>query len=739
MKKSKLIKLLVSALSLCLLIGAMVGITAMAEDEGSETTPYVLSKNVSYGDKLYLFYAVPTASFPEGATNPQLAVYDADDNFSYFVDYAETKTIFDEECYVFNSSGVAAKEINTVEKVIPCYTDAEGNVVYGEAATYSVEDYLLQKLYKEGYAVDGYVNDEDGLADERRTLYYSMLKYGATAQALLAPDAAVKIGSVGYVSAPASNVTMDKNDEGYKRVYLSYDQSKIPSGKVFISWTVYTFDAFGNQIGVKENIANGTGIAIEKSTFMFAVPVYEDARSFANSSITVGTTTTSGNIHHVDSFSKNGISGSATVYAPTDVDNYASVVSDANGLTLTQTVTGKGNSNIKFNMSAADAASTNFAVFEADVTFALTVRGCHFYFDHGSESDKTGMYFTYMNSLSGGVIGVVDYDNNAAVASSKTGYSINNNEKVKLRIEYFEADTKADILIRVYLDGVLVSSSTSLRGTNYATDKPVDAGNVNRFGIGFNNGALGSITFDNVCLAHANIEKPATPVGNDTTSILKENGTVSYASGLKNNAYITTTSGEKSSNTLYYDKNGAAVLHSVKTEATSSGTSGSVSINALTRESEANANKVICEYDLFANSYEQIAHYVGGMYTNVVTMGDASRVYVDADNESGSGSTGEWLHVKIEYTAVQSDEDKVVDEIMKKAVYGTTTITITNMDGEVVSTGSSTYAGQANKIMPLVSEVTSCHFSFQYRTVCDIYTNNFELYKVYDASLDAAE
>ena len=214
---------------------------------------------------------------------------------------------------------------------------------------------------------------------------------------------------------------------------------------------------------------------------------------------------------------------------------------------------------------------------------------------------------------------------------------------------------------------------------------------------------------------------------------------MSYASGLKNNAYITTTSGEKSSNTLYYDKNGAAVLHSVKTEVISTGVSGSVSINALTRESEANANKVICEYDLFANSYEQIAHYVGGMYTDVTTMGDASRVYVNTDNGSGSGSTGEWLHVKIEYTAVQSDEDKVVNDTTKKAVYGTTTITITNMDGEVVSTGSETYAGQDNKIMPLVSEVTSCHFSFQYRTVCDIYTNNFELYKVYDASLDAAE
>jgi hypothetical protein len=116
-------------------------------------------------------------------------------------------------------------------------------------------------------------------------------------------------------------------------------------------------------------------------------------------------------------------------------------------------------------------------------------------------------------------------------------------------------------------------------------------------------------------------------------------------------------------------------------------------------------------------------------------------MYVNKGENPGSASTRQWLHVIVEYSAVQTDEDKVIDDngTTAKMVIGKTTITITDMDGNVLSTGGCEYGGQDKKIMPLVSEANSCGLAFQYKTVADIYLNNFQLYKVYDASLEAAD
>ena len=74
MKKNKRIySALATALFVAAIALSLIGFSAFAATE-SDPTPTVMSKNVSYGSELYLYYAVPASSIPEGET-PSLGVY----------------------------------------------------------------------------------------------------------------------------------------------------------------------------------------------------------------------------------------------------------------------------------------------------------------------------------------------------------------------------------------------------------------------------------------------------------------------------------------------------------------------------------------------------------------------------------------------------------------------------------------------------------------------------------------
>ena len=60
MRKSNFIKILITALTFCLLLGAVIGITAAAEGEsGNESTVYLsaadVQSNVEYSSRTYLY------------------------------------------------------------------------------------------------------------------------------------------------------------------------------------------------------------------------------------------------------------------------------------------------------------------------------------------------------------------------------------------------------------------------------------------------------------------------------------------------------------------------------------------------------------------------------------------------------------------------------------------------------------------------------------------------------------
>ena len=114
-------------------------------------TPEITNVNVSYGDYLYLYYAVPKSTVPSDAA-PKL-VGTANGVSFESTKYTEEK-VEGVDCYVFKSVGIPPKEINTKVTVKIVAGDA-----VSDSLTYSVEQYLYDRLYNEGYVLEGEVDN----------------------------------------------------------------------------------------------------------------------------------------------------------------------------------------------------------------------------------------------------------------------------------------------------------------------------------------------------------------------------------------------------------------------------------------------------------------------------------------------------------------------------------------------------------------------------------------------------
>ena len=267
MKESKRpLKVLLSVLCAAVALSSLLGIAAYAASD-DDPTPTVISKNVSYGSELYLYYAVPVSSIPTGET-PRLGVYDKTGNtLKYTVTEYTEETVWGESCYVFRTRGVAPKDLNTVEYV---KAESSGGAV-GELVSYSVEKYLFDRLYSEGYAT---MDSADGKNFVRRNLYYNLLKYGITAQKLLA-SSDLESGAV----RPIGDVTYFGNVGGE---YVGYategDTATVtylgtpPSGMELDSFVVTSYDVLGN---VLSSYTAEIGDTVTVSGIMCAYPVYK--------------------------------------------------------------------------------------------------------------------------------------------------------------------------------------------------------------------------------------------------------------------------------------------------------------------------------------------------------------------------------------------------------------------------------------------------------------------------------
>ncbi len=252
--KKKILRLLLPILALAVLAAGIIGIQAWA----SEPTPYVLSKNVSYGSRVYLYYAVPVDSVPDGHT-VKLGFYssESDDTAnSYILPEEQTQKVYGTTCYVFQSYGVSAKNINTKQYVRPVSFNGEAPAVVGDVVSYSVEDYIYERLYGNGFAL---IDDGDGKNFDRRNLYYDLLWYGRSAQDLLDKSDPNHIGKpIDYFGALFSVGGVSGNE-----VTLDFDEAILTGGKTptfarYYNGTIgyYDMDVFGDAISYVEFSTN---------------------------------------------------------------------------------------------------------------------------------------------------------------------------------------------------------------------------------------------------------------------------------------------------------------------------------------------------------------------------------------------------------------------------------------------------------------------------------------------------
>ncbi len=184
-------KIILLVLSLALLVGSAIGISVSA----NTTAPDIISKNVKTNGNFCLQFAVdPTTVIGDDVT---LTIYNQDptglegdaltEATVQTITKAKTDTEFvaldgdkvqDDEVIVFDSKGVAAKDIADV-----WYIKTASGGVESAIETYSVREYAFERLYKDG-TIFAKETDDDDYKYRQQQFYLGLLEMGSVAQEL---------------------------------------------------------------------------------------------------------------------------------------------------------------------------------------------------------------------------------------------------------------------------------------------------------------------------------------------------------------------------------------------------------------------------------------------------------------------------------------------------------------------------------------------------------------------------
>lgn len=208
MKNRNYLRILLVALSLMLLIGAMVGQTVSAEGEGSGD---IYSATIVHDDKISIAFAVK-ATEAELADGTVAVKYtwgeDTDEKTAvYSHPYASPEGKTPLEGYVWVvTEGVAAYDIGVNANVKSYYN---GEVI--EERAYSVATYLYNKLYR------------DGVTGEQKECYEALLAYGAASQAYLDKNEENLVNALDYAYTKNSDVKINGSSSALaSEVTLTY-------------------------------------------------------------------------------------------------------------------------------------------------------------------------------------------------------------------------------------------------------------------------------------------------------------------------------------------------------------------------------------------------------------------------------------------------------------------------------------------------------------------------------------
>ena len=244
--------LILSILAFTVALFASAGIDTEAEAQtDSPKTPIIVSNNINYSSYIHVMYAIPADTVEEGYT-PYLEIY-FDGNEERVLEAKEFKietisaiTGEARPYYVFNSPGIAPKNITREVYATPCASDENGNTVKGETVRYSVAEYCYERLCSDGFAL---VTDEDSDDYIRRKIYESLLAYGDTVYDLLGSDS-LSPKEYCYFSAWGTNNDSVSSSAKYgDTITLTYDPSVLENHFVFAGFEIisYTPDGIINR------------------------------------------------------------------------------------------------------------------------------------------------------------------------------------------------------------------------------------------------------------------------------------------------------------------------------------------------------------------------------------------------------------------------------------------------------------------------------------------------------------
>ena len=248
MKKNT--KLLVFILSVALLIGAAMSVSATEE----APAPEIMAKNVIYGADIRFQFAIDAADFGADKTIT-VKIYDAnpaedgnllDTSVAVYTDVTETNLGVD---YAYIASSKAA--VSAIAFGQEFWAVAECDGVQGTAIKYSAVEYFLERLYA----------DADSITDIQKAHYQNAIAYGSTAQKVTG-DTKTNVADYLYVGAKGGEVFVDGKSVGEGAILLAGDKFSLkPAGAIAGGYAPLWKDALGNSIkGTSEITASASGI-----------------------------------------------------------------------------------------------------------------------------------------------------------------------------------------------------------------------------------------------------------------------------------------------------------------------------------------------------------------------------------------------------------------------------------------------------------------------------------------------
>ena len=203
----KITKLLTVALTLALLFGVVLGVSAVAdgnEPAAQADEKWIVSTNVVYAESIYPMFAVDASH----AADPALLEVTVEREGAVSDCYNKGKNVEittgagKKTVHVYKGAGVPAKDMTDTLTITVKY---DGDAV--ETKTYSVAEYFFERLYK-----NEIVFAANASTLLQKELYVATLEYCTAAQGVLEPSAVVDLSQYVYVWGDVEPAMMLKSE-----------------------------------------------------------------------------------------------------------------------------------------------------------------------------------------------------------------------------------------------------------------------------------------------------------------------------------------------------------------------------------------------------------------------------------------------------------------------------------------------------------------------------------------------